>query len=277
MNKKEFAAIDTTKATKNELLEALTGIPASANIKKDENFMSRLNYTLAQAKKSIKKVTVSDLSALVTEAQGILMPAPAAAASKKPASMKKTTKAEPEEDEDSDSETDAEETKPEKKTTGKKTLKAVKTVPQKTKASKLLPTASMFPDEITFDADDGKKTLKCAHGKYHTIEQIRKALEEDSTLYIAAYWTKRHIKEYDYNTTFGVTAPKSFPDDLDILNIVVACDTIDRVFAMSTYTEAMYRFEGADFDPVDDEDPATGDKYTVRVSNGMEFEVYEEA
>jgi hypothetical protein len=77
MNKKEFAAIDTTKATKSELLEALTGIPASANIKKDENFMSRLNYTLAQAKKSIKKVTVSDLSALVTEAQGILTPAPA--------------------------------------------------------------------------------------------------------------------------------------------------------------------------------------------------------
>lgn len=273
MNKKEFAAIDTKKATKNELLEALTGIPTNTAIKKDENFMSRLSYTLAQAQKSIKKVTVSDLAALVTEAQGILMPAPAVAASKKPASVKKTTPEPDEEEEDSETEDE----KPEKKTTGKKTLKAVKTVPQKTKASKLLPTASMFPDEITFDADDGKKTLKCVHGKYHTIEQIRKALEEDKTLYIAAYWTKRHIKEYDYNTTFSVSAPKSFPDDLDILNIVVACDTIDRVFAMSTYTEGLYRFEGADFEPVDDEDPATGDKYTVRVSNGMEFEVYEEA
>ena len=276
MNKKEFIAIDTKKATKNELLEALTGIPANASVKKDENFMSRLTYTLTKAQKSIKKVTISDLAALVTEAQGILMPAPAVAASKKPASVKKNTKAE-EPDEDEDNETEAEETKPEKKTTGKKTLKAVKTVPQKTKASKLLPTASMFPDEITFDADDGKKTLKCAHDKYHTIEQVRKALEDDKTLYVATYWTKRHIKEYDYNTTFSVSAPKSFPDDLDILNIVVACDTIDRVFAMSTYTEGLYRFEGADFEPVDDEDPATGDKYTVRVSNGMEFEVYEEA
>ena len=57
MNKKEFIAIDTTKATKNDLLTALKGLPKAVT---SENLLERIKYTLAQAEKSIKKVTVSD-------------------------------------------------------------------------------------------------------------------------------------------------------------------------------------------------------------------------
>ena len=135
----------------------------------------------------------------------------------------------------------------------------------------------MFPEEVEFETDDGTHTLVRVHEKYHTMQEVRDAINEGKTLFIAAYWTKLHIKKYGYADQFYLMgdAPKSFPDDLDILNIVVACDTMDRVFAMSTYTEAMYRFDKPDFEPVKDKDPSDGSEFTVRVSNGMEFEVYE--
>lgn len=264
MTKKEFMSIDTTKATKSDLLTALKGLPKSIT---DNNLMERVKYTLAQAEKSIKKVTVSDLTELIVEAQGLLTPAPAPVeAAKKPA--KKTTKPVEEDTDDAEDE---------KKSAPKKSLKkkGMKTAAPKTKASKELPVASMFPEEITFESDEGEQTLVCAHDKYHGIDEVRKAIEDGKTLFIAAYWTKRHIKQYDYAATFFLpSAPKSFPDDLDILNIVVACDNLDRVWAMSTYTEAAYYFDGDQFKPVEDTDE-NGDEFTVRVSNGMEFEVYE--
>lgn len=271
MNKKEFIAINANEATKTDLLTALEGLPKSVQ---DENLLDRVKYTLTQAKKSIKKVTVADLKDLVTEAQAMLAPAPAPVeAAKKPVKKATSKKAEPVEDDEEDEDT---EKKPEK---SKKSLKksGVKTAPQRSpKASNLLPVASMFPEELSFEADDGEKTLTRVHDKYHTMQEVRDAINDGKTLFIAAYWTKMHLKKYGYAEMFHLTdTPKPFPDDLDILNIVVACDTMDRVFAMSTYTEAMYRFDKPDFEPVEDEDPSDGEKFTVRVSNGMEFEVYE--
>lgn len=262
-------SIDMTKATKNELLDALKSLPRGMN---DQNLMERIQYTLAQAAKSIKKVTVTDLKELVEEAKSVFSaPAVPVEAAVKKGSPKKSNKKVETVEEDTDEE--AEET-PKKQP--KKGLKktGMKTSKPKTKASKELPIASMFPSEVVFDAEDGEITLVCAHDKYHSMKDIREAIENGETLYIAAYWTKRHIKEYDYKAQFMLpAAPKSFPDDLDILNIVIACDNIDRVFAMSTYTEALYLFNGEAFAPVDDTDE-NGDEFTVRVSNGMEFEVY---
>lgn len=270
MNKKEFIAIDTTKATKNDLLTALKGLPKAVT---NENLLERVKYTVAKAEKSIKSVTVPDLKDLVVEAQTLLAtPAPAPVEGMKKSAKKPSKKViEPVED-DTDDEEPAEEEKPAKK--GKKSLK-MKTAKPKTHASKELPVAEMFPEELSFEADDGEKTLVCVHDKYHTLQEVRDALEEGKTLFIAAYWTKRHIQQYNYKEQFSVPkAPKNFPDDLDILNIVVACDSFDRVFAMSTYTEALYRFDGETFTPVEDKND-DGDEFTVRVSNGMEFEVYE--
>lgn len=267
MNKKEFIAINANEATKTDLLTALEGLPKAVQ---DSNLLDRVKYTLTQAQKSIKKVTVADLKDLVLEAQTMLAPAPAPVeAAKKPVKKPTSKKAE---------EADDDEAEDSKKSSGKKTLKkGVKTAPQRSpKASNLLPVASMFPEELSFEADDGEKTLTRVHDKYHTMQEVRDAINEGKTLFIAAYWTKLHLKKYGYAEMFHLTdTPKPFPDDLDILNIVVACDTMDRVFAMSTYTEAMYRFDKPDFEPVEDEDPSDGSKFTVRVSNAMEFEVYE--
>ena len=277
MNKKEFIAINVKEATKGTLLNALKGLPKSVT---DSNLLERIKYTLTQAEKSIRKVTVSDLSELVNEAQGLLNAAPAPVeAAKKPAPKKggklpakKPSKKDEEETEEEEDETE------EEKTPAPAKKKGMKLSTPKTKASKELPVASMFPSELTIEADDGNKTLTCAHDKYHKMDDVRKALEDGKTLFIATYWSKRHIKEYNYANTFHLDptdVPKSFADDLDILNAVVACDNVDRLWAMSIYTEGMYYFDSADFKPVEDEDPKTGDKFTVRASNGMEFEVYE--
>lgn len=272
MTKKEFIAINVNEATKTTLLDALKSLPKGVT---EKNLLDRVRYTLTQAEKSIRKVTVADLKDLVVEAQGLLTAAPAPVeAAKKPglSSKKKQTASEPEDTEEGDAP---------KKSGGKKGFKnKVQTAPQRTpKASNLPPVAKMFPEEISFEAEDGEKTLVRAHEKYHTMDDIREAINSGATLFIAAYWTKAHIKKYGYKESFYLMneAPSSFPDDLDILSIVVACDTMERVFAMSTYTEAMYRFDKPDFEPVEDEDPSDGSKFTVRVSNGMEFEVYEMA
>lgn len=268
MTKKEFIAINVNEATKANLLDALKSLPKTVT---DANLLDRVKYTLTQAEKSIRKVTVADLKDLVTEAQGLLTTAPAPVeAAKKPGLPKKKQEASKTED--------TEESEAPKKS-GKKSLKTkVQTAPQRSpKASNFLPVAKMFPEELSFEAEDGEKTLVRVHEKYHTMSEVRDAINNGATLFIAAYWTKAHIKKYGYKDMFALMneAPTHFPDDLDILNIVVACDTMERVFAMSTYTEAMYRFDKPDFDPVEDEDPADGSKFTVRVSNGMEFEVYE--
>ena len=116
MNKNEFIAIDTAKATKNDLLTALKGLPKAVT---SENLLERVKYTLVQAEKSIKKVTVSDLKDLVVEAQTLLAaPAPAPVEGMKKSAKKPSKKViEPVEDNTDDGEP-AEEEQPAKK--GKK-------------------------------------------------------------------------------------------------------------------------------------------------------------
>lgn len=280
MKKSEFVKMDVSTMKKSELVNLLSGI---TKMKLDKNLMDRVKYTLTQAKKSLAKVTLSDLRELISEVQlvaagSITNAVPAEASLKKPSKSKdkKSKKSEPVEEptEKDDEEEDEEEEKPAKKSKG---LKKVKTAPQKVPKNGFLPVASMFPEELSIETTDGEITLKRVHEKYHSVQEIREATENGVSLFIAAYWTKLHIKKYGYKEQYSLMndAPKSFPDDLDILNVVVACDSMERVFAMSNYTEAMYRFDKPDFDPIEDEDPSDGSKFTVRVSNGLEFEVYE--
>lgn len=273
MKKNEFMAIEVKGMKKNDMLSALRDMPKAV---KDTNLLDRVKYTLAQADKSLAKVTNADLSDLIREAQELLTSSSAAPrpaeALKKPSkgSKKPDTKAKSDEDDEEEPEKPAEKSA---KSKGKKKL-GMKTAPQKVNKSGYLPVASMFPEEVEFDTDDGATTLVRAHEKFHTVQELREALENGDELYIATYWSARHIKQYKYGEQYRVQAPKSFPDDLDILSVVVCCDTVDRVYAMSAYTEAMAVFDGDDFEPVEDEDPSDNSKFTVRVSNGLEFEVY---
>ena len=282
MNAKEIKINE--KTTKMGLINYLKTVKVS-----DSNLMERIQYALKMFGKDQTKVMKSDLYTLVQEAMSALTPAPVEASLKPkkkpakaeaPAEEEETEEAEAEEEETEVEEAPVEEKKPTKKTGKKSSLKKstkpeVETVPPVSNIGGELPCAKIFPKEI--DHPELGKIVACT-GAYTTYAEILKALEEEKTLYFAAYWTKRHIREYGYKDNFYVDAPKGgFPLDLDILMAVLPCETVERVYAMSRITEALYRFEGIDFKPIEDIDPRGGDKFQVRVASGMEFEIYRPA
>lgn len=277
----------TARTKKQELIDYLRAAKVS-----DKNLMERIRYALKMVKSDITRVRQADLLELAREVLSLSKSTPAPVeASLKPKKTGKKTAPEPveedsdAEDEDLDDEDDAEaeEEVPEKKPTKKSKTKALKknasaveTLPAaSTKGVDNLPSAMMFPKEI--EHPDLGKLVSCA-GHYETYADIIAALEAEKTLYFACYWTKRQIKEFSYEATRMVKAPKNgFPYDLDILTAVIPCETIERIFAMSSYTEALFQFEGEDFKPIEDTDPRSGKKFRVRVSAGLEFEVYRPA
>lgn len=161
-----------------------------------------------------------------------------------------------------------------KKPTATKKESPVKSV--KTTGDTKPPIALLFPDTLTKEIDGEKVTLRRAEDdEFTTIEDIATATEEGKLVVVACYWSARHLKQYDYAMQYGVNkAPKNFPEDLDLAQGVTISEMNKKFFAMSIYTEAMYTFYEEDLVPVEDKDPYTGDKYSVRVSNGMEFAVY---
>lgn len=290
----------TEKTTKKGLIDYLKSVEV-----KDKNLADRITYAVKMFAKDQTKVMKNDLFELAQEVMTALTPAPAPVeASLKPKKTlgKSKKSAEPveeapaedeseEEVEETETEAPAEEAPAEKpkksgkKSSLKKSDKDSKKTEKKTEVETIppasnvgcdnLPSAKMFPAEI--DHPELGKIVSCT-GAYTTYAEVLKALEEEKTLYFACYWTKRQIREYGYKEAFLVDVPKSgFPLDLDILMAVLPCETVERVYAMSRITEALYRFEGEDFKPIEDVDPRSGEKFQIRVSAGMEFEIYRPA
>lgn len=270
------------KMTKKEMLEALSKVNTKSI--KDENLVSRLKYTLAHAKSALYNDVAEladEVSKALVSAQKAKAPAPIEASLKAPAKKgvkapaKKTVSKE-ETEEIAEAPVKGTKKSDTKKKVAKKSAEKkaeIETLPAASSAGvDKLPQATMFPAVI--EHEDLGKLVACT-GKYTTYAEIFEALEADKTLYFAGYWTKRHIKEYRYSEIHNVKAPKNgFPHDLDIAMAVVPCETVERVYAMSRYTEAMYRFEGEDFQYLEDTDPRSGKKFRIRVSAGMEFEIY---
>lgn len=287
----------TEKTTKKGLVDYLK----SAKVK-DKNLMERVTYAVQMFSKNQTKVAKADLYELAQEVMKSLTPAPAPVEaslkpskkggitrvkkSETPAEEVEETEDEADEEEEAVAEEEAPAEKPEPKKSGKKSSlkKSTKDSKKKTEVESLppasnvgsdnLPSAKMFPAEI--EHPELGKIVACT-GAYTTYAEVLKALEEEKTLYFACYWTKRHIREYQYAASKMIkpeVVKNGFPYDLDILMAVLPCETMERVFAMSRITEALFQFEGEDFKPVEDVDPRSGDKFQIRVSAGMEFEIY---
>lgn len=281
----------TEKTTKKGLIDYLKSVEV-----KDKNLMERIAYAVKMFGKDQTKVMKNDLFELAQEVMKSLTPAPApveASLKPKKSTGKKPVKTEEPEEEEAEEEDEVEETEEEApaetKKTGKKSSlkKSTKDTKKKTEVETLpaasnvgadrLPSAKMFPAEI--DHPELGKIVACT-GAYTTYAEILKALEEEKTLYFACYWTKRQIREYQYAAAKMIkpeVVKNGFPLDLDILMAVLPCETMERVFAMSRITEALFQFEGEDFKPVEDTDPRSGEKFQIRVSAGMEFEIYRPA
>ena len=271
------------KTNKKGLIEF---IRESAKTVKEEGLLSRINYTLKGVEKSEADVAKSDLYELAKEILSLVAPAPKTVAvenSPKPKLGKKKT-AEPvaettdeADEEETEAETEEVAPAPAEKKTKKVTPKKEKAEPAKVVATdgltkKDLPMARIFPKEI--DHESLGKLVACPD-KYHSIKEIREAIEGDKNLIFACYWTKRHIKEYAYSQSYEVPVPKGgFPHDLDTLQALYVCEGIDRIYALSTYTEAMFRFVEEDLVPTECE-ANDGSKFMMRYSAGLEFEIYE--
>lgn len=290
----------TEKTTKQGFVNILKDYMKSNVV--DKNLADRIKYALDMFSKDMTKVAKSDLRELAEEAIKALTPAPATPApveaslkpkktlgkskkSEAPAEeVKETAEETPEAEEAPAKEVPAETKKSGKKSSLKKSDKEpkkkteVESIPAASNVgSDRLPSAKMFPAEI--DHPELGKIVACT-GAYTTYAEILKALEEEKTLYFACYWTKRQIREYQYAQAKMIdpkVVKNGFPLDLDILMAVLPCETMERVFAMSRMTEALFQFEGEDFKPVEDTDPRSGDKFQIRVSAGMEFEIYRPA
>ena len=136
-----------------------------------------------------------------------------------------------------------------------------------------IPVARMFPE--TLEMKDLGKLVR-ADAKYDTMESVAEALEAGAQFYFATYWTKRHIKQFDYDGQTLTKGATSFPNDLDILEPVFYCERIKRIWAASLYTEAMFCFDNDTLKHIEDTNPYNeSDKFRVRLCNGMEFELYE--
>jgi hypothetical protein len=261
------------KANKRNIVDFI--VETAKTAKFDKDLTSRVNYTLKGFEKDEKDVPKSTLKELAEDIIDFLaksVPAPAPIeASAKPVLKKPAPKADP---------TPAPATPAPAKTAeapkktlakpGAKTDQTVKTTADLTTNS--LPIATIFPDEI--DHKSLGKLKRCA-GKFKKVAEIAKAVEEGKELIFATYWTKRHLKEFDYARLHEVPVPKDgFPYDLDTLQPVYVCEGVPAFYAISTYTEAMFRFKEDDLAYVECTAP-DNTKFKMRYTAGMEYEVYE--
>jgi len=143
--------------------------------------------------------------------------------------------------------------------------------------TKSTPLASIFPSDFTLN----ENKFVAVPFEYQTMGEIRKAVnEEDKKLLFATYWTSRLIKQFDYVNMFNLKKTtnedviNAFEVDLDIMAPRIVLNEEDTIVAVSAYTEAICLFKGEDLKPVEDTD-SDGNKYVLRFSNGMEFQIYE--
>lgn len=263
-NTETKAETKTTTTSKVSLVANLRTLLPEV-VKVDTDLAAKIDKALTS-----KKTTVATLTDLVQQAIAL--------GNKKP--VVENEEKSPEKKSEGKAESKTEEKKP------KKTVKAKKNIEKKSedkspvKSEKTTgdikaPMATLFPDTITTSMEGTDITLtKVADSEYTKVDDIVNAMNDGKIVVLACYWTKRHIKEYNYAITFNVAAPKSFKDDLDLCLAVVDCPNAKRLWVMSMETEAMLYFEENDLTPVEDTNPYNGEKYNIRVSNGMEYAIY---
>ena len=276
----------TTKTTK-EQLKSFLGANAKAVKTADKDLFDQIAYADKMAKKDDSKVTRKDLVDLVKSVIALLgdkCVEPALAQEKAPAtpqaensvkklakgvSKKQETKEETSSEESGESEKTAEETQgaeekkaPKKSLSGKKKpatkKEGVTDLEPTTSSDKAVQLAKMFP-----------KTIEVGDAKYElaedikTLEDLYEALNKDEEIVFAYYWTKRHLKQFDYFMGW-LGQPKSFDNDLDLATAIYVSDEKKVSYQVSMYTEAIYTILPTDFEETDG----------VRVAGGIEYQIY---
>ena len=279
----------TAKTTK-EQLKSFLGANAKAVKTADKDLFDQISYADKMAKKDDSKVTRKDLVDLVKSVMTLLgdkcvepalaqeTPATPQAENSvkklaKGVSKKQETKEETSSEESGESENTAEETQEEANTekvddkSAKKSLSGKKksatkkegvTALEGSNNQKTVQMAKQFPQ--TIEVGDSKYELAT---DIKTMEDLYEALNKDEEIVFAYYWTKRHLKQFNY---FGqlLGQPKSFDNDLDLCTAIYVSDEKKVAYQVSMYTEAFYTVLPEHFEEEDG----------IRVAGGIEFQIY---
>ena len=255
----------------NKLTKAQLGLVLNTNFsmvkKASKELADRISYTAKAYKKDERSVSKKDLLDLVkdsmtalgdkfilaTESTDVAVPILAENSVKPKLSSKSKTKEKVEEPE--------EETEETPKKTGKKSSKkesAVKVVnPEEEKTPAIL-LADTFKEEIEVEGDK----YQIAHD-IKTMDDLIKSFDNEETVVFAMYWSKRHLKQFNYfNGDFK--APTAFPQDLDLASCIYVSDEGIVAYAISMYSEGCYVFKPQDFKEYEG----------IRFSSGIEFQIY---
>ena len=270
----------TSKTTKQELANVL-GANAKVVKEQDKNLYDQMAYTSDMMKKDEKKVTRRDLVDLVKDVMKALgdkfvepalaqetptvQPQAENAVKKLTKGVSKKQEMKPAKEEpakDESTEEQGAEKAPKKslgkKSTTKKSKEGVTDLEPATSSDKAVQLAKMFPKEISV----GDDTYELAED-IKTFDDLYDALEKDEDIVFAYYWTKRHLKQFDYFMGW-LGQPKSFDNDLDLATAMYVSDEKKVAYQISMYTEAVYTILPTDFEEVDG----------VRVAGGIEYQIY---
>lgn len=277
---KQGAVAQTVQQTKEELILMLVdALPLIEEV--DSNLYDRVDYSVAKAIENINFVPKSELVNLYNEVHALFdrqnNSENLVEASVKPkATLNKSKKTSDEESAlapKEEANNSAKTTKPKAKSNAKVQSKPKKTEGKATQSEEVYGNllATLFPETIN------EEVLGTLHrvDETFTMDELRTALnDEDRNLYFCCYWDKKLVKQFNYKAMFDVEEVPTFPFNLDITQALYVCDSMDKVYAVSTYTEGMYKFYGEDLEVVNVE-LANGETIPVRYSNNMEYAIYE--
>lgn len=278
----------TAKTTKEQLMKIL-GANAKVVKEQDKDLFDRLAYTDKMVKKDANKVTRKDLVDLVKEVATLLGDAlinpltpqatPVAEnATKKLKGAKKTEtpkeessevgESEEEEPQETPAETPKAEAKgAEKKSAKKSSLGKKKDEPKKdgatasstkkTVQNKAFVLAEVFPE--TFEIEGNKYEIA---KDISNMGQLQDAVNDGEPIVFAMYWTKRHLRQFEY--VGDLKAPKEFPLDLDLATCLFVAEDSTVAYAISAYTNVCYMYLPDDIEESDG----------LRFSKGIEYQIY---
>lgn len=263
---------DLNKMAKGDLAKFI-GVNVPDVKAQDKNLFDRIAYTDKQMKQDAKSITKRDLLDLAKEILKLLGDSVKDLAGEPKQTPKlvveNSTKPKLPNSGKGNGKTDKKDqtTLPPQDNKQQQTAGESKTEPPKADNKKTKPatpetvTADSFPAEI--EVNGVKATL--THD-YHTLDELEAAFA-NRQVFLAFYWSKTQIKQFNYGSGL-LPAPKNgFKDNLDIASLLYISERNPKTccFALSTETDNMYQVMKDSLEEFDG----------VRYNMGIEFALYQ--
>lgn len=270
MSDTNFNSINS-KTSKKGLVDFLGDTVRTVKSKGLSNLYDRMIYTLKGVQENSAQVLKEDLYQLAKEVQDSLEEQPALASIAPVENSLKTVK----KTEDANPPAPPKETKPaegnktpapaadtKKKTpTVKASAKSVVTTNDK-KSEKEFVIAQQFAPEFE---SKGLGKLR-VNIELKTMKELFDQTQEGKEFIFAMYWSKRHLKQYVYDT-YSINKEKfvEFENDLDLCRVIYVSEEGTVAYLLSLYSEVVYTITPDDLEMSDG----------MRFTNGIEYNIYE--